>query len=265
MDITVAIPTHDRRDTLLLAIRSALAQTRAPERVLVIADGCTDGTPEAVRELGEPRVEVEDLPKGPGYGYGHRNLALERAGDGAVAWLGDDDLWLPDHLERSGELLESGVADIVQSMSCRVGVDGELTPLGMDWRIPALRRQFLRGHNRTPMGAVSHLAAPARRAGGWNEHAKKRADRDLWQAMVRAGARSSMVASPTLLHFRGTGRAQSWSDRIEQNRVMLEATRDPGRLAALRSDLALAVHADNARRAGLARRVWWWVRTLTTP
>src|SRR4051812_4298839 len=207
-EITVAIPTHDRRETVMLADSSARGQSRTPERGLGIAPGGTDGYLEAVRELGDQRVEVADLPKGSGYGYGHRNLALERAGDGAVAWLGDDDLWLPDHLERAGELFDAGEADLVQSMACRVGSDGELTPMGMDWRVPDYRRQFLRGHNRTPMGAVTHFAEPARRAGGWNDTAPRRADRDLWQAMLRVGARTSMVVAPTVLHFRATGRTQ---------------------------------------------------------
>jgi cellulose synthase/poly-beta-1,6-N-acetylglucosamine synthase-like glycosyltransferase len=56
--ITVAIPTHNRRDTLLLAVQSALAQTREPAQVIVVADGCTDGTAEGVRALDDPRIEL---------------------------------------------------------------------------------------------------------------------------------------------------------------------------------------------------------------
>jgi glycosyltransferase involved in cell wall biosynthesis len=64
--ITVVIPTHNRRETVVLALETALGQTRPPDRVIVVADGCTDGTPDAVRALGDARVEVLDLPKGPG-------------------------------------------------------------------------------------------------------------------------------------------------------------------------------------------------------
>ena len=110
---TIAIPTHNRRETALLAARSALQQTRAPVEVLVLCDGCTDGTAEAVREIGDSRVEALDLPKADGYGYAHRNLALERARGSAILWLGDDDLLLPDHLERIGERWDEGDVDIV--------------------------------------------------------------------------------------------------------------------------------------------------------
>src|SRR6266542_4746043 len=110
---TVVVPTHNRRETALLAVDSALAQTRPPVQVIVVADGCTDGTVAAVRELGDSRIDVLDLPKGPDYGYDHRNRALECARGDVVAWLGDDDLYLPDHLERVGQLFDSGGVDLV--------------------------------------------------------------------------------------------------------------------------------------------------------
>jgi hypothetical protein len=41
---TIAIPTHDRCETVVLAALSALRQSRSPEQVIVLCDGCTDGT-----------------------------------------------------------------------------------------------------------------------------------------------------------------------------------------------------------------------------
>lgn len=262
--ITVAIPTHDRAGTVVSAVRSALAQTRPPEAVVVLCDGCTDGTPEAVAALGDARVKVLDLPKAPGYGYSHRNEALELAAGGAVAWLGDDDLYLPDHLERVGALLDTGDVDLVQAAACVVGVDSELEPWGMDWRLPAYRRQLLRGHNRTPMGAVAHLARPALEAGGWNDDLPRRGDLDLWQRMLRHGARTAMVATPTLLYFRGTARRQAAADRADQNERFLARMGDPRELTRLRSAIDLALHRQAARWMAPARRAWWWARTLAS-
>ena len=110
---TIAIPTHDRRETALLAARSALRQTRPPLEVVVLCDGCSDGTVDAVRAVGDPRLTAIDLPKANGYGYGHRNLALERARGTVILWLGDDDLLLPDHLERIGERWDERDVDLV--------------------------------------------------------------------------------------------------------------------------------------------------------
>lgn len=62
----IAIPTHNRRDTVLLAARSALGQTRPPDQLLVLCDGCSDGTADALRGLGAAQLEAIELPKGIG-------------------------------------------------------------------------------------------------------------------------------------------------------------------------------------------------------
>jgi glycosyltransferase involved in cell wall biosynthesis len=231
VEFTVGIPTHNRRETALLALASALEQTRAPARIYVVADGCTDGTQEAAGALGEERVEVLDRPKGFGCGYAHRNEVLERAGSGAVAWLADDDLWLPDHLERAGELLDAGVAGIVNSMACLVREDGALEPFGVHWRAPTYGERFQSTENRTPSSAVSHLAQAALDAGGWPEDFERGGDWDLWKRMVRAWERK-----------------QSWADRVAQNAGFLARLRDPAQLAQLRGEIAFAcsasAHAD---------------------
>jgi glycosyltransferase involved in cell wall biosynthesis len=116
---TIAIPTHNRRETVLLAARSALAQTRPPEQIIVLCDGCDDGTGEAVRSLGSPLTDAIELPKAPGYAYGHRNRSLELARGEVILWLADDDLLLPDHLERIGAQWDCGRFDLVQSDGAR--------------------------------------------------------------------------------------------------------------------------------------------------
>jgi glycosyltransferase involved in cell wall biosynthesis len=241
--ITVVIPTHDRRETMLLALASALAQTREPAQVLVVADGCSDGTVEAVRALGDARVEVLDLPKGPGYGYGHRNEALRRATGDVVAWLADDDLWLTDHLERVGELFDAGVADLVSTPACIVHEDDGFEVTWIDWGIPFYRERFLGGENRIPSSAVSHTLRAAVSVGGWRPELPRAADMDLWQRMLRAGARPVATCAPTVLHFRAAGRDQDYADRVVQNRRFAERLRRPHDHALVRTEMYRALHA----------------------
>jgi Glycosyl transferase family 2 len=243
VEFTVGIPTHNRRETVLLALASSLEQTRPPTRVLVIADGCTDGTQEAVRAIGDDRIEVLDRPKGVGAGYAHRNEVLDRAGEGIVAWLADDDLWLPDHLERAGELFDAGAAEIVNSMSCLVREDGTLEPFGVHWRAPTYRDRFLGVENRTPSSAVSHRARAAGAAGGWPADLERAGDWDLWRRMVSGGAHSEMVLAPTVLFFSAWEREQSWPDRVAQNAGFLARLRDPTQLARLRGEMAFVCSA----------------------
>jgi glycosyltransferase involved in cell wall biosynthesis len=230
---TIAIPTHARRETALLAARSALAQTRPPDRVLILCDACTDGTQEAMRALRDERVTVLDLPKAPGYGYAHRNRSLAEARTDVILWLGDDDLLLPDHLERLGELWDAAPLDLVLAPAVTVGPRDELAFNGLDWSVPG-HRAAMEHYCTSVMASVSVRVRAAREAGGWNAGLERGADYDLWLRLLRAGARAAMTYEPTVLHFTATGRVQAWPDRIAQNTRWLERLRDPERLAALR-------------------------------
>jgi glycosyltransferase involved in cell wall biosynthesis len=244
--IAAAISTHNRRETALLALRSALAQTHPPVQVFMVCDGCTDGTAEAARAVDDPRVVVLDKPKAPGAGWLNRNDVLEQADAEVVAWLADDDLWLPDHLERVVPLYESGAADLVQSSCVLVEADDSMEGHGLDWSVARFRKGALEtGRHETPSSAVSHTIELGKRAGGWRT-VDKYGDKDFWHRMLRAGARTSMLTEPTVLFLRSWERHQPYEDRVRQNSAFLERIRDPARLPLLRAEMARAVHERQA-------------------
>jgi glycosyltransferase involved in cell wall biosynthesis len=243
---TIAVPTHDRRETVVLAVRSALAQTRAPEQVIVLCDGCTDGSAEALRALGDARVEVLELEKAPGYGYEHRNRSLELARGEAILWLADDDLLLPDHLERLGELWDTSRYDLVQTSGVAIHPDDRLEWFGTDWSVPVHRAE-LELRNTNPMASVALRVELARAIGGWDARVERAADWDLWKRAFAAGARSAFSLEPTHLHFRATGREQAWPLRVRQNAAWLARIEEPDGLRDVRIALRRA-HGEEAAR-----------------
>ena len=73
--VTVLIPAHDEADRIGATLRSLHAQRDAPERILVVADNCTDDTVAIARSLGADVVEsVGNTHKKAGA----LNQALER-------------------------------------------------------------------------------------------------------------------------------------------------------------------------------------------
>lgn len=248
---TIAIPTHNRAETAVLAVRSTLAQTRAPTQVIVLCDGCEDGTAGAVRALGSPLVDVLELPKGPGYGYGHRNRALDNARGDVIIWLADDDLLLPDHLERIGTLWDLGRCDIVQSDGVVVREDDSLEFFGSDWSLQQGRRR-LEATNTNPMSAISVRVDAARGAGGWDASEPRAGDWDLWRRCVAGGARSARSLEMTVLHFRASGREQPWADRVRQNEAFFNRLDDAAALGELRRAM---VSARSAWEADLIERL----------
>jgi poly-beta-1,6-N-acetyl-D-glucosamine synthase len=85
--ITVLIPAHNEHDALPAALASLRWQTRAPERVVVVADNCTDATVPTARALGADVVVTEgNSDKKAG--------ALNQALATLLPRLGDDELVL---------------------------------------------------------------------------------------------------------------------------------------------------------------------------
>jgi glycosyltransferase involved in cell wall biosynthesis len=56
--VSVIIPTRNRRELLLRALRSVLRQREVTLSVVVVDEASTDGSAEAVHRLGDPRVHV---------------------------------------------------------------------------------------------------------------------------------------------------------------------------------------------------------------
>jgi len=104
-DISVIIPTYNRADLLVKAIRSALDQTISPLEVLVCDDGSTDGSEKAVKSIGDSRVRWVVGPRG-GRPALPRNRGIRESKGGWLAFLDSDDIWLPDKLEKQLKLAE---------------------------------------------------------------------------------------------------------------------------------------------------------------
>lgn len=102
--VSVVISTHNRETFLINAIISAMRQTLPPLEVIVVDDNSSDGTERAVAEFGDKRItylrHVECLGAGAA-----RNTGIEQARGDYIAFLDDDDQWLPGKLEHQVNLL----------------------------------------------------------------------------------------------------------------------------------------------------------------
>lgn len=107
--ISVVIPTFNRRELCLRAVASALAQTHPPHEVIVCDDGSTDDTKEAFEAMSraDRRVRYLELARS-GTPAGPRNRGAAAARGDWVAFLDDDDEWLPAKLATQAPLLGSG-------------------------------------------------------------------------------------------------------------------------------------------------------------
>jgi glycosyltransferase involved in cell wall biosynthesis len=104
--VSVVIPTRERLAKLRRALTGVERQTFRDFEVWVVDDGSTDGTPEYLRrsDLGSDypgipsiRALINERPAGAAAA---RNRVFDHARGELVAFLDDDDVWLPEYLER---------------------------------------------------------------------------------------------------------------------------------------------------------------------
>lgn len=99
MSVSVIIPTWNRSELLVAAVRSALTQTVPPLEVLVCDDGSTDDSEAAVAAIGDARVRWLAGERG-GRPAIPRNRGIRESRGEWIAFLDNDDEWFPEKLER---------------------------------------------------------------------------------------------------------------------------------------------------------------------
>lgn len=101
--VSVIIPTYNRVDYLRETLQSVLSQTYNSIEIIVVDDGSPTS---AAQELCETIQEVQYL-KIPNSGgpATPRNKGIELAKGEFIAFLDDDDLWLPEKIEKQVNIL----------------------------------------------------------------------------------------------------------------------------------------------------------------
>ena len=105
--VSVVIPTRDRADLLEAALESVMAQdgigSEFEIEILVIDDGSVDRTPDLVRAYPEVHYYRGEESRGTSAA---RNRGVTEASGRYIAFLDDDDTWLPWKLRRQVAVLE---------------------------------------------------------------------------------------------------------------------------------------------------------------
>lgn len=97
MDISVVIPLFNKKDSVLRAINSILAQTYLPNEIIIVNDGSTDGSEKVVEQLNHPLIRL--IHQENAGVSAARNKGVELAKGEWIAFLDADDLWLTEYLE----------------------------------------------------------------------------------------------------------------------------------------------------------------------
>jgi glycosyltransferase involved in cell wall biosynthesis len=184
--VSVVIPTRDRPELLRDALRGVAAQRLAPLEVRVADDGEV-ALPEDLGATG--LLELAVVRVGEGLLAAARNRGSADARGEVLAFLDDDDRWLPDHLSGMAEAFRDPAVEFVWR-DCAV-VREELTPGGERRELD--RRVIAHDWDGALMGTDDYLPPSAwgvrrslfERLGGFDESFRFSED---WDFVLRAAA-----------------------------------------------------------------------------
>ena len=115
MKISIALATFNGSKYLFDQLMSLASQKLLPYEVIVVDDGSTDETLEIVKNFGSNvsfPVRIYKNETRLGYGMNFLKAASLCSGD-AIAFCDQDDVWLPEKLERVAEAIVVHKADFV--------------------------------------------------------------------------------------------------------------------------------------------------------
>ncbi len=193
--IAVVTPTHSRREALLRAIDSVRAQSLADWEHVVIDDGSTDGTPDALAGLADDRLKVLVLPSWRGANAA-RNAGIEASRAPLVTFLDSDDVFLPERLETTVRLFDEDpqLALVISSFDHeKGGVVRRISNPGGRLDARGLERAIVADTIAVAGSAITVRRSALEQAGSFDETLMRLQDRDL---LLRLSRRHGALVLP---------------------------------------------------------------------
>jgi glycosyltransferase involved in cell wall biosynthesis len=254
-EVSVIIPTYNRRAMLLEAIDSVFAQTTAAFELIVIDDGSTDGTAEHLRGLGEA-IRFERIEHGGAAAARNRGVAL--AGAPLIAFHDSDDLWAPTKLERQLDFMRANSACIITQTDEIWIRNGRRVNPGMRHRkragdifIDSLRTCLI------SMSATMMRTDLFRSLGGFDEIMMAAEDYDLWLRIL-IDHEAGLLDEPLVTRRGGhCDQTSATTPAIDRFRILaLAKLLADDRLSPMRRAAVVEVLAEKCRiyAGGLTRR-----------
>jgi glycosyltransferase involved in cell wall biosynthesis len=181
--VTVIIPTFNRSRLLIEALTSVMDQTFRDSEIVVVDDGSTDDTQEALVPFAN---RIRYVRKANGGEASARNRGIQEARARRVAFLDSDDRWEPAFLETTMQHLDRHPELGLVATACSV------VPEGHQRR--RIRRAMLQGDLLLTLFSRNFITASAvlinrdcfAKVGFFNEQLDQATDYDMWLKIARA-------------------------------------------------------------------------------
>ena len=205
--VSVLVSSYNYERYVVDAVRSALEQGHRPSQVIVVDDGSSDGSMQALRDAFAGNAAVTLLSQRNAGQLAAWMTGFRHATGDVVAFLDSDDLWDPGYLERAAGIYRmmpevDYVYGNMRMFGARTGLMGRGPSRDLGYSV--LLAAFLQRWQSTATSAISLrrallervLAIPAEMAAEWTS----RPDDCLSLGSELLGARKYYFAEPLVAH-----------------------------------------------------------------
>jgi glycosyltransferase involved in cell wall biosynthesis len=202
--VSVVLPTYQRRELVKRAVATVLTQTYRDFELIVIDDGSTDGTREALAPLVDRLTYRWQSNRGVAAA---RNAGLRLARGEIVAFLDSDDRWLPDHLAVVTEMLARHPEAVLATTCPKSVIGGRASLRKAKLYDPFPRTLLSNGAGFPSCVAIRREAIIA--AGGFDERLAVSSDSDLFLRVALRGPFTMLQRRTTIRQYTTTGLMKS--------------------------------------------------------
>lgn len=197
--LSVIIPTHNRANLLKKAIESVRKQTFQDLEIIIINDASTDETEQLLQHLAalDNRIRVITNQKSLG-GSKSRNMGISASKGEWIAFLDDDDIWLPKKIERQLTMLSNHPNALACSCAFIVNYPFMIKKVRLTPSHISLNSLLISNS----LGGASVCVCSARvvkQMGGFDENLRSAQDWDLWVRLRLMGEIVSI--NEPLVHY----------------------------------------------------------------
>jgi len=220
--ISVILPTFNRADLLSGAVKSVLDQSYLHFELIIWNDGSSDNSEEVVHAFQDPRIRYFfDRNHGKSYAL---NQSIQRSEGDYVAFLDDDDRWLPGKLDLQIQLFnDEPCLDLVFGNFRNFDLVNDREGIGFDQNAVGMRELntnkinentyivtngFLKGIARSNFIAFDTALIKKtflEEIGVFNEDLKRAMDFEFWWRVGLAGGKVGYLENIVMDRFKHPG------------------------------------------------------------
>lgn len=186
--VSVIVPTHNRPDMLAVTLQSILNQSFRDFEIIVINDAGQDVSA-VIGRCNAPNIRYLSHERNQGLAAA-RNTALKAAKGSYIAYLDDDDIYYPNHLQTLVAFLENSDYNVAYTDACRISQRKE----GDVYRTVSTEYPYsedfdadrMLSENYIPVLCIMHRASCLQESGLFDETLNRHEDWDLWIRISRA-------------------------------------------------------------------------------